>query len=90
MSKNIGLPGLPGEGKIKTFNPLKIDIKPLEIQKEKGKFKRSGHLTDQILKYSYQKNKKGQLSIFDNLNNTTKKQVNNSKVEVTEIVEGIN
>ena len=90
MSKNIGLPGLPGEGKIKTFNPLKIDIKPLEIQKEKGKFKRSGHLTDQILKYSYQKNKKGQLSIFDNLNNTTKKQIeNNSKVEVTEIVEGI-
>jgi len=56
---------------------------------KRGKFKRSGHLTDQILKYSYPKDKGNQLSLFDSLGEATKKEIETAKVEVTEIVEGI-
>ena len=52
-----------------------------------GKFKRSGHLTDQILKYDYPNDNKIQLSIFDNLKDSTKKAI--EEVERTQIVEGI-
>lgn len=52
-----------------------------------GKFKRSGHLTDQILKYNYPKDR--QPSLFDNLQSQTLKDIEVAGVEVAEIVEGI-
>ena len=59
--------------------------------KTKGKFKRAGHLTDQMLKYNYPPNDKGsQLNIFDSLQEGTKNKIAEvAGVEVTEIVEGI-
>lgn len=68
------LPGTPGT----TEEPVK-----------KGKYKRSGHLTDQILKYSYPKDKSSQLSLWDTLGDSTQKQIEALKIERTEIVEGI-
>ncbi len=68
------LPGAPGT----TEEPVK-----------KGKYKRSGHLTDQILKYSYPQDKSPQLSLWDTLGDSTQKQIEALKVERTEIVEGI-
>jgi hypothetical protein len=56
-------------------------------EKGKGKFKRSGHLTDQILKYNYPKDK--QPSLFDSLQTDTLKDIEVAGVEVSEIVEGI-
>ena len=86
---NTALPGLPGLGGGVLFTPNKTD----EVKKEEvkvGKYKRSGHLTDQMLKYSYPKDTKGQLSIFDSLQDATKKAIETvGGVEVTEIVEGI-
>jgi hypothetical protein len=65
-------------------------LKQLEKKNKPGKYKRSGHLTDQILKYNYPKDAKGQLSIFDSLEEATKKAIETvGGVEVTEIVEGI-
>ena len=49
---------------------------------KKGKFRRSGHLTDQILKYNYPKDR--QPSLFDILQSETLKDI-----EVAQIVEGI-
>ena len=62
-------------------------IKPgVEVEK-KGKFRRSGHLTDQILKYNYPKDR--QPSLFDNLQSETLKDIEVAGVEVAQIVEGI-
>lgn len=62
-------------------------IKPgVEVEK-KGKFRRSGHLTDQILKYNYPKDR--QPSLFDSLQSETLKDIEVAGVEVAEIVEGI-
>jgi hypothetical protein len=70
-----------------------LEEKEAELNKREenkvGKFKRSGHLTDQILKYSYPKDKSSQLSIFDSLQDGTKKHIEIAGVEVSEIVEGI-
>ena len=52
-----------------------------------GKFRRSGHLTDQILKYNYPKDR--QPSIFDILQSETLKDIEGAGVEVTQVVEGI-
>lgn len=60
----------------------------VEVEK-KGKFKRSGHLTDQILKYTYPKDKTAQPTLFDYLLDTTKKDIEVAGVEVAQIVEGI-
>jgi hypothetical protein len=70
---------------------FKIGSTPVIEEEKVGKYKRSGHLTDQILKYNYPKdNKGGQLSIFDSLEETTKKAIETvGGVEITEIVEGI-
>lgn len=57
-----------------------------EVEK-KGKFRRSGHLTDQILKYNYPKDR--QPSLFDSLQSETLKDIEVAGVEVAEIVEGI-
>ena len=63
------------------------DIQPdLEVVKP-GKFRRSGHLTDQILKYDYPKDRKP--SLFDVLKSDTLKNIEVAGVEVDEIVEGI-
>ena len=86
-NKNIGLPGL---GKSESFIPSKINKEAKKVKKKNGKFKRSGHLQDQILKYSYPKDNKSQLSIFDSLTEATKKEINTiDGVKITEIVEGI-
>ena len=58
----------------------------VEVEK-KGKFRRSGHLTDQILKYNYPKDR--QPSLFDNLQSETLKDIEVAGVEVAQIVEGI-
>jgi len=67
--------------KIETAQPLGDEVE------KKGKFRRSGHLTDQILKYNYPKDK--QPSLFDNLQSETLKDIEVAGVEVAEIVEGI-
>jgi hypothetical protein len=64
-------------------------ISSIPGENKKGKFKRSGHLTDQILKYEYPKDRKGQLSIFDSLGDTTKTTIENSGAEIKAVVEGI-
>jgi hypothetical protein len=55
-----------------------------------GKFKRSGHLTDQILKYNYPKDKSAQLSIFESLQEKTQRNIEEvAGVEAAQTVEGI-
>jgi len=78
---------LPGLNTDVGYSPI-IKTEPVEDIK-KGKFKRSGHLTDQILKYNYPKDKNSQLSIWDSLGDNTKRDIETANVEVTEIVEGI-
>ena len=62
-------------------------LRKLFEEKGKGKFKRSGHLTDQILKYNYPKDKHP--SLFDSLQTDTLKDIEVAGVERAEIVEGI-
>lgn len=62
-------------------------IKPEEVKKEK--FKRSGHLTDQILKYKHPKDESGQLILWETLKERTKEKIEIAKRERSEIVEGI-
>jgi hypothetical protein len=82
----FALPGQPETGFPYTwFTERRREAEVLK----KGKFKRSGHLTDQLLKYNYPKDNKAQLSIFDSLGDNTKKIIEGYKVEITEIVEGI-
>ena len=56
-----------------------------QLKAKTGKYRRSGHLSDQILKYP----KKDQPSIFDSLNEQTKEALQGAKVDRTEVVEGI-
>jgi hypothetical protein len=75
------------------MSKTKIDIAlptPKSEPEKVGKFKRSGHLTDQMLKYNYPKDSQSQLSLFDQLDEKTKKTIETiGGIEVTEIVEGI-
>lgn len=75
--------------KKKLREELKKELKTKEPKK--GKFKRSGHLTDQILKYTYPGDNSPQLSLWDSLGDTTKKLMETTvgEVEAKEIVEGI-
>ena len=67
-----------------------IIAEPGKDQGKKGKFKRSRHLTDQLLKYSYPKDNKAQPSLFDCLQDETKRVIEaEAGVEITEIAEGI-
>ena len=75
---------LPGLGGGSEFRGLPKTEKTEDL---KGKFKRSGHLTDQILKYNYPKDR--QPSLFDNLQSETLKDIEVAGVEVAQIVEGI-
>ena len=77
---------LPGIGGGSGFTPLPKQEGGVEVDK-KGKFRRSGHLTDQILKYNYPKDR--QLSLFDSLQSETLKDIEVAGVEVDQIVEGI-
>jgi len=77
---------LPGLGGGSGYNPLPKQEGGVEVEK-KGKFRRSGHLTDQILKYNYPKDR--QPSLFDNLQSETLKDIEVAGVEVAQIVEGI-
>jgi hypothetical protein len=52
-----------------------------------GKYKRSAHLTDQMLKYNYPKD--GQPSLFDTLKSKTLKDIEVAGIERYEVVEGI-
>jgi hypothetical protein len=80
------LPGLDSGG---SYSPTKIIQPGVEVDK-KGKFKRSGHLTDQMLKYNYPNDTKRQHSLFDSLEDSTKRAIETvGGVEITEIVEGI-
>lgn len=69
----------------------KEDELPPELRDEKiNKFRRSGHLTDQILKYNYPKDhKRKELTLFDNLKEETKDKIDTLKVEKSTLVEGI-
>lgn len=86
--KNIQDPGrLPG-GKQDTSGYAV----PQKKESTKGKFKRAGHLNDQILKYSSTRktsSKDDQLSLFDVLKPKTIEDIEVSGVEVTQVVEGI-
>jgi len=89
MSKNKHTGGvLPGLGGGSGYNPLPKKEGGDEVEK-RGKFKRSAHLTDQILKYTYPKDKNSQLSIFDSLMDKTKEDIGVTGVEVDQIIEGI-
>ena len=77
---------LPGLGGGSGFTPLPKQEGGVEVDK-KGKFRRSGHLTDQILKYNYPKDR--QPSLFDNLESETLKDIEVAGVEFTQVVEGI-
>jgi len=81
---SIQLPGLGGGGS--EFRGLpKTDA----IETLKGKFKRSGHITDQILKYNYPKDKSRQFSLWDVLKDETKKEIEITGIERSQVVEGI-
>ncbi len=61
-----------------------VNVPALPEEGKKGKFRRSGHLTDQILKYNYPKDR--QPSLFDNLHSETLKDIEVAGVEVAEEV----
>ena len=89
FGKVVWSPPLPGVGEKPGTAFLPVTPGATEEPVKKGKYRRSGHLTDQILKYTYPKDKSLQLSIWDSLGDTTQKQIEALKVERTEIVEGI-
>ena len=61
-----------------------------EERKPKGKFKKSGHLVDEQLKYSYPKDGNSQLTLWDQLLPDTVKSIElYPEVEAKNIVEGI-
>lgn len=76
------------EEKAKIVLPSLISLPEIKEEISVGKFKRSGHLADQMLKYNNPK-EKGQLSLFDSLSSTTKNAIENEGIQISEIVEGI-
>lgn len=88
MSMKKSQNNLPGSLNAKEPEIVKGDnIPALPEEGKKGKFRRSGHLTDQMLKYNYPKDR--QPSLFDNLQSETLKDIEVAGVEVAQIVEGI-
>jgi hypothetical protein len=79
------LPGSEAGGSF-VYTPLPQKPGAEEVGK-KGKFRRPGHLTDQMLKYSYPRD--NQLRLFDSLHSDTIKDIEVAGIEVSEIVEGI-
>lgn len=75
------------DDKIKIVPPI-ISLPEIIEDNSVGKYKRSGHLTDQMLKYDYPKETK-QLSLFDELSSTTINAIESEGIQISEIVEGI-
>lgn len=69
---SLGFKGLPNE---------------VKTEEKKGKYKRSGHLQDQLLKYNYPKD--SQPDLFSSLKDETKEVIKDKRVEKSQIVEGI-
>jgi len=70
-------------------NRTLIPPAPPEKSKPKGKFKKSGHLADQQLKYDYPKSSDPQGDLFSQLLPETLNTLDKYKVDKAEIVEGI-
>ena len=89
--KKNGLLELTGEDIVKIWDFKGRKEFLIQTFSKKTKFRRSGHLTDQILKYDYPKDKNYQLSIFDTLENkeSIKQKIEKVGAEITQIVEGI-
>lgn len=69
---------------------LTVVKKTEEKEQKKSKFRRSGHLTDQILKYTYPKDKDPQLVFnWDGLPEIDKQLIEERGIERSELVEGI-
>jgi len=84
--KKEPLPGTEPETEVGFLPGIKGEPK----EGKKGKFKRAGQFTDQILKYKYPKDNNPQLSfIFDNLGETTKEAIEKANIKREEVVEGI-
>lgn len=72
---------------------LKVETPPISHRRKnikdlgKNKFRRAGHLQDQILKFNYPKD--NNLDLFKSLKKETIKDIENANVEIKEIVEGI-
>lgn len=64
-------------------------LRDKKLKITKGKFKKSGHLVDQNLKYNYPKDKSPQLKLFESLKGETQQEIKNAEVEISEVVEGI-
>lgn len=84
--EKLSLPPLTTENLVEFFSFL-LREEAQKKEAKKGKFRRSGHLTDQILKYNYPKDR--QPSLFDILQRETLKDIEVAGVEVAQIVEGI-
>ncbi|MBE7686460.1 hypothetical protein F7647_10410 [Tenacibaculum piscium] len=82
---NKNLPTLPGIGKDAEYRGLPNIEKSIDLKKERN-FKRSGHVTDQFLKYNYKNN---QTSIFDILKPATKQKIEITGIKRSEVAEGI-
>ncbi len=81
--------GLPGVGqKVQHFSISK-GIEETIPEPKRGKYKRSGHLADQMLKYNSSRKKTTQPSLFDVLKPETLKDIEVSGVEESMVVEGI-
>ncbi|MCD8423540.1 hypothetical protein [Tenacibaculum finnmarkense] len=83
---NKSFPALPGIGEDEEYRGLPNIEKSTDL-KNKGNFKRSGHITDQFLKYNYPKDKKPML--FNSLKPELKKRIETKGIEHSEIIEGI-
>lgn len=83
--------GLPGVGKKITNYSISRIAKDEVISEpvKSTKFKRSGHLADQMLKYTSSRKKNRQPSLFDVLKPETLKEIEVSGVEESMVVEGI-
>ena len=71
--------------KNRAFTPSTVVTKV----KPKGKFKKSGHLADQQLKYNYPKGSSAQQDLFSQLLPETQSTLESYEVDRAEIVEGI-
>lgn len=61
-----------------------------EPQKAKGgRFRKAGHLTDEILKYNYPRDASDQLRLFDSLEDSTLRALEENNVSVQSVVLGI-
>lgn len=85
----ISFPGLGGENGLDIVNTPQEGLPDVRTQKP-AKYKRSGHLTDQMLKSESPKKKGEQLPLlFDLLEPETKRAIQEKGIESSAVVEGI-